>query len=109
SLVAGRSGKSGFAGDGGPAGQAELGTGDTHDLGIALDGAGDLYIADSGNNRIRRVGADGTINTIAGDDASGFVGDGGRASHAEFSHPTDVAVDGVGDVYVVDSGNSLLR
>jgi uncharacterized protein (TIGR03437 family) len=89
-----------FSGDGGPATSAGLNS----PTGVALDSAGNLYIADSGNQRVRRVDTTGKITTIAG---IGFVtgsdsGDGGPATKAELGHVYDVAVDGQGNVYIAD-------
>jgi sugar lactone lactonase YvrE len=78
--------------------------------GLALDGHGDLFIADSGNNVIRKVNlASGTIMTVAGDGISGYSGDKGLATAAEISDPTGVAVDSFGDIFIADSGNNLIR
>ena len=96
----------GYSGDGGPATQALLGDPE----GVAVDGAGNLYIADSGNNRIRKVDvATGTISTIAGTGEWGYSGDGGPASQAEFRDPVGVAVDGNGNVYIADADNHRIR
>jgi sugar lactone lactonase YvrE len=79
-------------------------------LGIARDSAGTLYIADTGNNRIRKVDASGNASTLAGNGQPGYVdGAGGPTGPAEFDSPMGVAVDTVGNVYVADSGNSRIR
>jgi len=104
SVVAGN-GLAGFSGDGGPASQAQLNA----PGGIAFDSAGTLYIADSGNNRIRTVTTDGTIHTIAGSGVAGFAGDGSTSDFAAFVNPLGVAVDASGNVYVADSGNNRVR
>ena len=101
--VAGNSttlGLGGFSGDGGPATSAALNSPD----GVALDSAGNIYIADNGNQRIRKVDKSGNITTFA---AIGFVtgsdaGDGGPANKAELSSISDVAVDNAGNVYIAD-------
>ena len=94
-----------FSGDGGPANEARLaGPG-----GLFLDEKGVLYIADTGNNRIRRVGLDGIIETIAGNGDAGFSGDEGLATEASFNIPTDVAVDSKGNIYIADAGNARIR
>ncbi|MCX6885339.1 MAG: cadherin-like beta sandwich domain-containing protein, partial [Verrucomicrobia bacterium] len=74
--------------------------------GVAVDGSGNVYVADSGNNRIRKVTAAGVVTTLAGSD-SGFVDGSGAA--AQFNYPIGVAVDGSGNVYVGDSGNNRIR
>ena len=105
STVAGN-GTAGFSGDGGLGSNAELST----SLGVAVDGAGNLYIADSGNNRIRKVDvASGVISTVAGNGTAGFSGDGGLGSNAELSTSLGAAVDGAGNLYIADSGNSRIR
>ena len=98
-------GESGFGGDGGPAVEAQL----NNPAGVAVDRAGYVYIADSGNHRIRRVDLSGTITTLAGTGASGFSGDGGPAVEAQLYDPSGVAVDGAGNIYIADTGNHLVR
>ena len=98
-------GAEGFGGDGGPATQAEL----ARPAGVALDGEGNLYIADADNHRVRRVDAGGTITTVAGTGAEGFGGDGGPATQAELHWPTGVALDGQGNLYIADAGNHRVR
>ena len=102
--VAGRGGV-GFSGDGGPAVEARL----RDPTGVAVDGSGNLYIADPGNDRIRKVDSAGTITTIAGTGEDGFGGDGGPAAQAHLSYPYGVAVDGKGNVYIADSNNRRIR
>lgn len=93
-------------GDGGPATAATL----HHAAAAALDEAGNLYIADTSGQRIRRVNAaTGLIFTIAGTGRSGFSGDGGPARVAEISYPTSIAVDRSGVVYFADQGNQRIR
>lgn len=92
-------------GDGGPAIDARL----NHPTNAAIDSIGNLYIADQANNRIRRVGLDGTITTYAGTGAAGNTGDGGAALLATFHAPTSVTFDPQGNLYVADTGNSRLR
>ncbi|MFJ5927388.1 RICIN domain-containing protein [Kitasatospora sp. NPDC092948] len=98
-------GTPGFDGDNGPAASALL----NHPFGVAVDGAGTLYIADSGNHRVRKVAADGRITTIAGTGAPGFDGDGGPADQARLNRPSGVAVDGAGDAYIADADNHRVR
>jgi sugar lactone lactonase YvrE len=95
----------GFSGDGGPATSAQLNCAS----GVATDAAGELFIADYLNNRIRKVGANGVITTIAGNGTPGFTGDGGPAVSAEINFPNDVDVDAAGNVYIADSGNNRVR
>ena len=103
-------GERGFGGDGGPATSALL----AFPQGVATDGAGNLYIADAGNNRIRKVDSTGTITTIAGTggigfDGSGFSGDGGSATSALLASPGGVALDSAGNLYIADTGNHRIR
>ena len=98
-------GVSGFSGDGGLATAAGL----SSPTDVAVDSLGNLYIADSGNHRIRKVDTSGTITTIAGTGVSGFSGDGGPATAAELSSPEDVALDGSDNLYIADSNNNRLR
>ncbi len=104
STVAGN-GTFGYSGNGGPATSAEL------DLpqGIAVDVNGDLYIADSSNNVIRKVTPDGLIATIAGTGTPGFSGDGGPATAAQLQYPRKLALDAVGNLYIADYSNSRIR
>ena len=95
----------GYSGDGGPAVQAQL----NFPRGVAVDGSGNLYIADRGNDRIRRVDPSGTITTIAGTGVRGYSGDGGPAVQAQLAVPSGVAVDGNGNLYIADEYNSRIR
>jgi len=104
STVAG-SGTAGFSGDGGPATSAELSV----PAGVAMDGIGNLYIADTNNDRIRMVTPSGVISTVAGDGTAGFSGDGGPATSAELNVPTGVAVDRSRNLYIADTNNSRIR
>ena len=104
STVAG-TGVEGFSGDGGPAISAQLGSA----IRVALDRAGNLYISDGGNHRIRRVSPSGIITTVAGIGAQGYSGDGGQATSAQLSSPRGIAVDELGNVYFADSGNNRVR
>ena len=98
-------GATGYSGDGGPANQARLGLRSD----VAVDGAGNLYIADSANFRVRRVSRSGVIATVAGTGERGYSGDGGPANQARLNYPRDVAVDRAGNLYIVDSGNHRIR
>ena len=104
STVAGN-GTYGYSGDGGPAVAAQL----WGPNGVAVDGAGNLYIVDRGNQRIRKVDAAGVISTVAGDGTQGFGGDGGPATAAQLDTPQGVAVDGAGNLYIADGGNNRIR
>ena len=97
-LVAGN-GRAGYSGDGRPATSAQL----YYALGVAVDGEGNLLIADAGNSRIRKVSPDGIIATVAGNGTPGFDGDGGPAASAQLNYPQSVAVDGAGDLFIADS------
>lgn len=98
-------GQPGNAGDEGPATTASLNA----PRGVAVDGSGDVYIADTGNNRIRMVTPDGVIHGIAGGGAAGFAGDGGPASAALLNQPQGMVLDGAGNLYIADSGNNCVR
>jgi uncharacterized repeat protein (TIGR01451 family) len=106
SIVAGSTIRYGHTGDGGPATAATLNDAN----GLALDAAGNLYIADIQNNCIRKVtAATGIITTIAGTTVSGYTGDGSPATTATLNSPFGVTVDRPGNVYVVDNGNNVVR
>jgi len=94
-----------FSGDGGPAVNAGM----TGPIGVAVDSAGNIYLADAGNNRIRKVSASGIMSTFAGDGAYAFGGDGGPATRASLFTPTAVAVDAAGNVYIADTVNHRVR
>jgi uncharacterized protein (TIGR03437 family) len=104
STVAG-SGTAGFGGDGGAAGSAQLNS----PFGVAVDAAGNLYIAEFGNNRVRKVTTAGTISTLAGNGVSGYGGDNGQATSALLNGPQAVAVDAAGNVYIADTANNRVR
>ncbi len=78
-------------------------------VGVAVDGPGNIYIADQGFTRIRKVTTDGIINTIAGNGSRGYYGDGGLATSAAMNGPAGVAVDGAGNVYVPEQANNIVR
>src|SRR5262249_3963877 len=95
-----------FGGDDGPATQARL----SSPTGLALDSAGNLYIADSGNRRLRKVTAGaGVMTTVAGNGLVGFSGDGGQATQATFKHPFGVALDKDGALYICDTRDNRIR
>ena len=101
-------GSRGFAGDGGPAVNAALNIRDFTG-GVAADAAGNLYIADTGNHRVRKIDRGGIISTIAGNGAAGFSGDGGPATSAALNYPSGLATDLAGNLYIVDGGNQRIR
>jgi uncharacterized protein (TIGR03437 family) len=107
STVAG-SGTPGYGGDGGPATGAQLLSTNPH-VGLVMDGAGNLYICDGGNQRIRKVAPDGTITTVAGNGSPGFSGDGGPATTATLWYPSGIAMDRNGNLYIADSSNYRIR
>jgi len=99
-------GTAGFFGDGGPAVNAQLSSPE----GLVVDGAGNVYIADVMNHRIRKVAADGTITTIAGSGFTrGFAGDGGPAVKAVLNYPYGIARDSSGNLFIADLGNNRIR
>jgi sugar lactone lactonase YvrE len=105
STVVGK-GSRAFSGDGGAATAAEI----SLPFGLASDSAGNLYIADRGNSRIRKVAAgSGIITTVAGDGSRGFGGDGGAATAAGLNFPEGVALDSTGNLYIADTFNARLR
>ena len=95
----------GYAGEGGPATSAKL----ANPQAIAWDAAGNMYIADTGNHAIRKVSADGTIRTVAGNGIPGFSGDGGPASAATLNNPKGMAFDAAGNLFFADSFNGRIR
>ncbi len=103
-LIAGNS-RPGFAGDGGLATKAQLNA----PQGIAVDGAGNVYIADTENNRVRVVSPIGVISTVAGNGMVGHGGDGGLATQAQLNLPQGLTLDGSGNLYIADSGNYSIR
>ena len=105
STVAGSSTTGAFSGDGGAATDARL----NNPWDVALDGSGNLYIADRDNNRIRKVDSSGNITSVAGNGTSGFSGDGAAATAAQLNSPWDVALDGSGNLYIADTSNHRIR
>jgi uncharacterized protein (TIGR03437 family) len=106
STVAGN-GTTGYSGDGGTATSAEING--TNGLGVVADAAGDFYIADYGNNRVRKVSQTGTISTVAGNGTAGFSGDGGPATSSALRGPAAVAIDMAGNLYIADTLNNRIR
>ncbi len=102
-------GNGGYSGDGGAATNAEL----CNPQGVAVDATGNLFIADSHNNVIRKVGTNGIINTVAGIGygcgAGSYSGDGGAATNAELNYPIGLAVDATGNLFIADYGNNVIR
>src|SRR5262249_2664769 len=95
----------GFAGDGGPAVQAEL----SFPLGLAVDSQGNVYLPDSENHRVRRIDRSGVIATVAGTGVVGFSGDGGAATAAQLYAPSGLAVDRDSNLWIADAGNHCIR
>ncbi len=95
----------GFDGDGGAATAASL----AQPFGLALDAAGNLYICDQGNNRIRMVDTQGIITTVAGNGIAGYAGDGGPATQASVNFPYAAIVDSSGNLYIGDYYNLVVR
>ncbi len=98
-------GSMGYSGDGGAATAAKLNS----PSGVAVDGAGNVYIADANNAVVRKVNTSGIISTFAGTGVGGFNGEGGQATAARFRVPRDVAVDNRGNVYIADYYNFRIR
>jgi uncharacterized protein (TIGR03437 family) len=98
-------GTEGMGGDGGGATGALLDT----PTALALDAAGNLYIADTNNNRVRKVSTDGKISTFAGTGAASSLGDGGPATSAALNHPEGITVDRFGNLYVADTAGHRVR
>jgi trimeric autotransporter adhesin len=98
-------GSPGYSGDGGQGAKAQLNL----PSGLALDSAGNLYVADSGNHVVRKITPAGIITTAAGTGVSGDSGDGGLATAAELASPSGVATDAAGDLYITDAGAGQVR
>jgi len=98
-------GVSGYNGDNIPGTQARL----NNPWRVTIDPAGNLYIADSGNDRIRKLAPNGIITTVAGTGRAGYSGDGGPATSATFNFPEQAELDVSGNLYIADSGNNVVR
>jgi streptogramin lyase len=98
-------GEKGYAGDGGPAVQARL----NNPFGVVKGPDGAIYICDTGNHAIRRVGTNGVITTVAGTGKAGYSGDGRRADKAELNEPYEVRFDKDGNMYFVEMRNHIIR
>ena len=107
STVAGN-GSKGFSGDGGAATSASFNFSGAH-AGLGVDAAGNLYIPDTANHRVRKVDSTGVITTVAGNGIPGFSGDGGPAVNAGLNNPGDVAADSAGNFYIADNTNNRVR
>ncbi len=94
-----------FTAEGGPALEAAL----SQTEGVAANGSGVIYVADAGDNRVRKITPDGAIRTVAGTGVAGAAGDGGLANAAQLSHPYGLAVDSSGNLYIADLGNGRVR
>lgn len=104
STIAGN-GIAAYSGDDGEATNASLNRPNS----VAVDIAGNVYVADMGNNVIRKINPIGIISGIAGNGIGGFSGDGGQATNANISNPSGVAIDLIGNIYIADKGNSRIR
>jgi sugar lactone lactonase YvrE len=98
-------GLAGFRGDGGPATLAQI----YGPSSLAIDAAGNLFITDHNNNRIRRITPQGVISTVAGNGTPGFSGDGGLATSAQLNFPMGIAIDATGNMFVADYDNNRIR
>ena len=96
---------SGYSGDGGPATAALL----FQPLGLKVDNMGNVYFADQGNNRVRKIDTAGIISLVAGTGVFDYTGDGGTAIDATFRYPADVALDAKGNLYITDNENFVIR
>jgi hypothetical protein len=98
-------GVGGFSGDGGPAVSAQV----NHPQGAFRDKAGNVYFCDDDNYRVRKIDASGIITTIAGNGTAGYSGDGGAATAAKLNHPAGVTKDTLGNIYIAEFTNHVIR
>ena len=98
-------GERGYSGDGGPAVDAQL----SSPNGLLVDVAGNVYISDSGNSRVRKVDSSGMIRTVAGPGEPGMLGSGGPAVTARLGYPRGLAMDASGSLFVAESGHDIVR
>lgn len=98
-------GQIGYSGDGGPATAAEFNSPEA----MVVDNSGNMYIADVGNNCIRKIDNTGIVTTIAGNGLAGYSGDNGPATAAQLYYPTGIAFDSAGHIYIADSYNNCIR
>ena len=98
-------GGAGYSGDNVPAISASL----FNPQGLCVDGAGNVYLADTQNDRVRKINTQGIITTVAGDATGGFTGDGVQATATSLFYPSDVALDSKGNLYISDGLNGRLR
>jgi NHL repeat len=105
SRFAGNNTGQGFSGDGGPATDAQLNA----PVGVAIDSGGNMYVADTGNQRVRKINSSGTISTFAGNGATNFFGDSGPATSAGLDRPQAAVVDTAGNLYIADTFNQRVR
>ncbi|HTB06638.1 MAG TPA: hypothetical protein VK806_06745, partial [Bacteroidia bacterium] len=99
-------GTTGYSGDTGPALSAELNSPE----GVAVDKSGNVFVADYGNNVIRKIAAGtGIVTTVAGTGIGGYYGDGGAATSAELYYPSGIAIDKTGNLYIADTYNQRIR
>ncbi len=95
----------GYSGDGGPAASSRL----TAPVSVAVDNAGNVYIADLGNHVIRKINTAGIIGTVAGNGTRGYSGDGGMATAASLNRPYEVVTDNAGNIYFAEESNHVIR
>jgi trimeric autotransporter adhesin len=98
-------GVQGSSGDNGAATSAEL----NHSMGVSADASGNLYIADTGNMRVRKVVSTGKISALAGSGTQDYAGDGGPAGSAKLNNPWGTVVDASGNLYIADNANAVVR